>query len=170
MVEPERSSGAADKPEGGASKAARRAMVAALVGSGQVASQAQLGRLLAQAGCETTQSTLSRDLVELGAVKVRGPDGTPVYAILDETAAGPSDQARLARLCQELLLAGEASANLVVLRTPPGAAQYFASAIDRADLSQVLGCVAGDDTVLVVTRDPSGGAAVAERLLEYARR
>ncbi|MDR1078330.1 MAG: arginine repressor [Propionibacteriaceae bacterium] len=145
-------------------------MVAALVGSGQIANQTQLSRRLAQAGCEATQSTLSRDLVELGAVKVRSADGGPVYAILDEAAAGPSDRARLARLCQELLLAGEASANLVVLRTPPGAAQYFASAIDRADLSQVLGCVAGDDTVLVVTRDPGGGAALAERFLEYARR
>jgi transcriptional regulator of arginine metabolism len=145
-------------------------MVAALVSSGQVANQTQLRRRLAQAGCEATQPTLSRDLVELGAVKVRGPDGAAVYAILDETAAGPSDRARLVRLCQELLLAAEASANLVVLRTPPGAAQFFASAVDRADLSQVLGCVAGDDTVLAVTRDPLGGAEVAELFLEYARR
>ena len=61
-----------------------------------------------------------------------------------------------------------ASANLVVLRTPPGAAQFFASAVDKAELDSVLGTIAGDDTVLVMTRDPKGGDAVARRFLALA--
>jgi hypothetical protein len=77
-------------------------------------------------------------------------------------------QARLARLCGELLVSAEASANLVVLRTPPGAAQFFASAVDHADMSTVLGTIAGDDTVLVITRQPDGGAAVGARFLRFA--
>ena len=76
--------------------------------------------------------------------------------------------ARLARLCAELLVSAEASANLAVLRTPPGAAQFLASAIDRVGLADVLGTIAGDDTVLLVTRDPAGGAALAARFLQFA--
>ena len=72
---------------------------------------------------------------------------------------------RLARLCGELLLSAEASANLVVVRTPPGAAQFFASAIDRVGWDNVLGTIAGDDTVMMITRDPAGGAAMADTLL-----
>ena len=112
-----------------------------------------------------TQATLSRDLVELDAVKVRSASGALVYAVpaeggdrrparRRETAAATT---RLARLCGELLVSADASANLVVLRTPPGAAQFLASAFDKADLGDVLGTIAGDDTVLVIGRDPAGG-------------
>lgn len=88
------------------------------------------------------------------------------YAIPDDQAFGhPETQSRLGRLCQELLLRAEASGNLVVVRTPAGAAQYLASALDRVGWSEILGCVAGDDTVLLVTREPATGMAVAERLL-----
>jgi transcriptional regulator of arginine metabolism len=76
--------------------------------------------------------------------------------------------ARLARLCEELLVTAEASANLVVLRTPPGAAQFLASAVDHSVIPTLLGTIAGDDTVLVVTRDPDGGADVAARFLALA--
>jgi transcriptional regulator of arginine metabolism len=75
---------------------------------------------------------------------------------------------RLSRLCEELLVTAEASANLVVLHTPPGAAQFLASAIDHSVLTDVLGSIAGDDTVLVITRDPLGGEAVAARFLSLA--
>lgn len=77
--------------------------------------------------------------------------------------------ARLARVCAEVLVTAEASANLVVLRTPPGAAQFLASAIDSSYLPSVLGTIAGDDTILVVTREPLGGDAVAARFLDLAR-
>ena len=104
-----------------------------------------------------------------------GP-GTLVYAVPgeggDRSPQAGVDQGfldgRLARLCEELLVTAEASANLVVLRTPPGAAQFLASAIDSAVLPALLGTIAGDDTVLVVTRDPDGGRAVADRFLALA--
>jgi transcriptional regulator of arginine metabolism len=153
-----------------ATKVARQARICALISSRPVRSQSELGRLLAEEGVEVTQATLSRDLDEIGAVKVRrGPSGT-VYAVPDEPP-GPllrplADQndARMSRLAADLLVSVEASANLVVLRTPPGGAHLLASAIDRADLSDVLGTIAGDDTVLVIARDPAGGATLAERL------
>ena len=83
----------------------------------------------------------------------------------DESASGA-----LARVGPELLLSAEASANLVVLRTPAGAAQFLASAIDHAGWPSILGTVAGDDTVLVITREPAGGNEVAESLLRLAER
>ncbi len=150
----------------GPPKARRHARIVALLASRTVTSQADLRRLLAEEGFEVTQPTLSKDLVELRAVRIRQGDGAPAYAIPDEQVfEHPGADLRLARLCTELLISAEASANLVVARTPPGAAQYFALALDRAGWSSVLGCVAGDDTVLLVARDPAGGAAIAEQLM-----
>ena len=160
-----------------ATKAARRQKIVEILGRRAVHSQVQLADLLAEHGVGVTQGTLSRDLDELGAVKVRAPSGTGlVYAVPGEGGdrtprAAPGEDvldARLARVTEELLVAAEASANLVVLRTPPGAAQYFASAIDHADLPELLGTIAGDDTVLVISRDPTGGEAVAVRFLALA--
>ncbi|WP_029291151.1 arginine repressor [Cellulomonas sp. HZM] len=157
-------------------KAARHALIGALLTRGTVSSQQQLADLLAAEGVTVTQATLSRDLVELRAVKVRTPSGTLAYAVPaeGEVRATPGDAevlaARLARLCEELLLTAEASGNLVVLRTPPGAAQFLASAIDHSVLPAVLGTIAGDDTVLVIARDaaPGGGEALAARFLALA--
>jgi transcriptional regulator of arginine metabolism len=146
-----------------ASRTARHARIAELVQTRPVRSQAELVRLLAAAGLSVTQATLSRDLEELGAVKVRGSDGAPAtYAIPAEGEAPmrAAQQApeRLKRLLRELLTAADASGNLAVLRTPPGAAQFLASALDRSGLRQVVGTIAGDDTVLVVVRldEPTG--------------
>ena len=157
-------------------KAARHALIGALLARGAVASQQQLADLLVAEGVSVTQATLSRDLVELRAVKVRTPAGGLVYSVPPEgeVRSGPPDTemlaSRLARLCEELLLTAEASGNLVVLRTPPGAAQFFASAIDHSVLPSVLGTIAGDDTVLVIARDdrPEAGAALAARFLALA--
>ena len=139
-------------------------------------SQTELADLLAQSGVRVTQATLSRDLVELDAVKIRTQSGALVYAVPAEggdrrpTAPGESAAAghRLARLCDELLVSADASANLAVLRTPPGAAQFLASAFDRAELPDLLGTVAGDDTVLLISRDPAGGDDLARRFLALA--
>jgi transcriptional regulator of arginine metabolism len=126
------------------------------------------------AGFHVTQATLSRDLDELGAVKLRTADsGLPAYFVPEDgspLAARSADDPphRLTRLLGELLVSAESSANLVVLRTPPGASNFLASAIDRARLPEVLGTVAGDDTVLVITRAPDGGAGLAERLVLQA--
>ena len=158
-----------------ATKAARHHTIAELLRRHAVRSQVELAELLAADGVVVTQATLSRDLVELGAVKVRYHGGL-VYAVPGEGGdrtplAGISQEvldARLARLCEELLVSAEASANLVILRTPPGAAQFLASAIDASHLPPVLGTIAGDDTLVVVTREASGGAAVAHRFLDLA--
>ena len=157
-------------------KAARQARITELLEARPVASQTELGRLLADSGVLVTQATLSRDLVELDAVKVRSADGALVYAVPgeggDRSPSAPRESAasldRLARLCGELLVSAEASANLVVLRTPPGAAQFLASACDRAEIADVLGTIAGDDTVLLIGRDPTGGEALARRFLDMA--
>lgn len=163
------------------SKAARHALVTALLGRQQVRSQVELAELLAAEGVSVTQATLSRDLVELQAVKVRAPSGALVYVVPAEGGARTTQPAettevlaaRLARLCEELVVTAEASGPIVVLRTPPGAAQFLASAIDHSVLPGVLGTIAGDDTVLVIAREgedgPSNaGQALAARFLALA--
>ncbi|WP_435769132.1 arginine repressor [Nocardioides sp. SYSU DS0651] len=158
-------------------KSARHALIIDLLENGEVRSQHELADLLGRRGVHVTQATLSRDLVELDAVKVRGPSGVLVYAVPAEggnrtPVAGESAAAqhRLSKLCSELLVSAEASANLVILRTPPGAAQFLASAIDKAELADLLGCIAGDDTVLVIGRDPAGGDALAHKFAALAER
>jgi transcriptional regulator of arginine metabolism len=191
-------------------KTARHARIAAILAREQVHSQEELADLLERyASVHVTQATLSRDLDELGVVRLRATGGALVYALpeepggpgsrpggavgptetLDQEAGGPGYRddpghpsgssghareqtraARLARYLGELLTSAEASANLVVLRTPAGAAQFLASVIDHAALASVLGTVAGDDTVLIITRDPLGGDALAADLLRLAER
>jgi transcriptional regulator of arginine metabolism len=175
-------------------KASRQAWVAATLANRPVRSQEELARLLAERGMPVTQATLSRDLEELGAVRVRGADGSLVYA-LPEEPGGPGSRpggvgpggagglaapaagtepdpgrSRLSRTAAELLISAEASANMVVLRTPAGAAQFLASVLDHAAWPSILGTVAGDDTVLVISRDPTGGDALAAQLLALAER
>jgi transcriptional regulator of arginine metabolism len=157
-------------------KSARHQRIIELVTHHEVRSQTELADLLATEGVRVTQATLSRDLVELDALKVRSASGTLVYAVPgeggDRRLAAPSETVaaigRLSRLCGELLVSADASANLVVLRTPPGAAQFLASAFDKAELPDILGTIAGDDTVLVIGRDPSGGEGLARRFLALA--
>ncbi len=237
-----------------ATKAARQARIVAILSREHVHSQEQLAGLLRQhAGVHVTQATLSRDLDELGVVRLRAQDGALVYAlpgdpsshpgtafeyserpraesgpsvppvngqpVSGQVGAGPRAQAaasgrtgtadpagaqspvaqpqvsqaappqpgqdnspgppggqaggassRLVRYLKELLTSAESSANLVVLRTPAGAAQFLASAIDHAAWPAILGTVAGDDTVLVIARDPAGGDALAAEFLGLAER
>ena len=143
---------------------ARRARVVALVQSGAVHSQSDLVTLLKKSGVEVTQATASRDLEEIGALRGRGPKGAIVYQL-------PSDEniGRLITVPSELILSVESSANMAVVRTPPGGAQLLASALDFASssggLPSVIGTIAGDDTVLVISRKGDGGAALAKELL-----
>ncbi|MEU7895017.1 arginine repressor [Nonomuraea sp. NPDC049152] len=160
-------------------KVARQAKITDLLQRQAVRSQPELAKLLAESGLEVTQATLSRDLDELGALKLRAEDGSLVYALpgegggripLARLGTGESPAARLNRIAEELLVSADASANLVIVRTPPGAAQFLASAIDHADWESILGTVAGDDTILVISRDPQGGQSVADSLLNIANR
>ncbi|MCT2294287.1 arginine repressor [Janibacter hoylei] len=154
----------------------RHSRITELLREHAVRSQPELLALLADDGIEVTQATLSRDLLELRAEKVRvGRD--LVYAIPgeggDRTPRAAVDPAeyddRLRRLCEELLVTARASAQLVVVRTPPGAANYLASAIDHARLTGVLGTIAGDDTIMIITGGPDEGAAVTAQLLGLAQ-
>lgn len=149
------------------SRGSRQARILAIVQDREVASQSELAELLAGEGITVSQGTLSKDLLEIGAVRIRGSRGNLVYAApgMATSADASAMAAKLARLCQEVLVGADASANLAVLRTPPGAAQYFASAIDQARWNEIMGTIAGDDTVLVITRDPNGGEDVAARFL-----
>jgi transcriptional regulator of arginine metabolism len=212
-------------------KVARHARITSILArrAVPVRSQEELAERLAEIGFKVTQATLSRDLEEIGAVRLRGPDGVLVYALPSDAGPGPGElgrpgempggvgvvdipvatmpgpngppgpnglpgsnglpgpkgpagvtglaaalavepSARLARVAAELLVTAEASGNLVVLRTPAGAAQLLASAIDHAGWPAVLGTVGGDDTVLVIARDPAGGEGLAQALVRLAER
>jgi transcriptional regulator of arginine metabolism len=149
-------------------KPQRQHRVAQLLESYAVTSQAQLVDLLGDEGIVATQATVSRDLDELGAVKVRVPGGETVYAIpeLPHERVVPEDHLR--RVLGEWVVQVASSANLVVLRTPPGSAHVVASALDRASLDAIVGTVAGDDTILVVASERVGGAKVAKQLSALA--
>ena len=186
-------------------KTARQARIADILAREKVHSQEQLAALLRHfTGLNVAQATLSRDLDELGVVRLRAADGSLFYSLPGEPggpgsrpgagappgatapdpgqdpgplglepaplAEGPGSQSRLGRFLSELLTSAEASANLVVLRTPAGAAQFLASVIDHAAWQSILGTVAGDDTVLVIARDPAGGDALAKEFLRLAER
>lgn len=148
----------------------RQAKIAALVASAPVRSQAHLLELLRAEGIDITQATLSRDLDALGAHKAADESGEVRYVISDDGTGGRLTHGmnKMAKTLVELSANIDYSANIVVIRTPPGGAAYLASAIDRSGHSQILGTVAGDDTVLVVSRDPAGGQALAQEFRELA--
>lgn len=149
-------------------KAQRQHRIQQLLEKHQVTSQPQLVELLATDGVDATQATVSRDLEEMGAVKVRLPGGDTVYAVPELPMNRPAPEDHLRRTLGEWVVDVAPSANLVVLRTPPGCAHVVASALDRASLPDILGTVAGDDTILVVCDDGPGGRTVAARLAALA--
>ena len=148
-------------------KTARQHRIARLLETGQVTNQAQLVELLAADGVAVNQATVSRDLDELGAIKVRVPGGETAYAIpaLPTQQVAPEDHLR--RVLSDWVVEIDRSGDLVVLRTPPGSAHVVASAIDRSGLEQIVGTVAGDDTLLIVARQRNG-TRVAARLAALA--
>ena len=164
-------------------KAARHALITRILAKERIRSQAELREALAARGMSTTQATLSRDLVELRATKIRSAGGAQVYAIPEAGAPGQihvgsaplpggslteHTTTRLARWCADLLVTAEWSGSQLVLRTPAGAAQMLAGAVDDAMLPGVLGCIAGDDTVLVVARSEDVASGLAAHLLSLA--
>lgn len=155
-----------------ATKAARHGMILEILATQPISSQEQLRQELAAQGIETAQATLSRDLLEMQATKVRTTQGTLVYSVPDIdgslTHEPEASSARLVRWCQDLLIAGDIAKNFVVLRTPVGAANLLASAIDSARLSGVLGTIAGDDTILMICRTDEVAEETYAHLLELA--
>jgi transcriptional regulator of arginine metabolism len=153
-------------------RAGRQARIVELLSAHAVRSQTELAGLLAAEGIDTTQATLSRDLDELGAVKLRAADGgAGVYVVPEDGSPvrgviGGTD--RLSKLLGDLLVSTDASGNIAVLRTPPGAAHYLASALDRAALPDIVGTIAGDDTIVVIAREPLTGAALAAKIEQLA--
>jgi transcriptional regulator of arginine metabolism len=143
------------------SAAARRAKVIALIESGVIHSQSDLVKELKKSGYKVTQATASRDLEEIGAV--RGSHGYQLASSSDDS---------LARVLttEKLILSIEASGNLAVVRTPPGGAQLLASNLDHAGIKSIIGTIAGDDTVLVVSRKSNGGAELAKELLALGKK
>ncbi|MFZ2227113.1 MAG: arginine repressor [Candidatus Nanopelagicaceae bacterium] len=151
------------------SASARRAKVISFVQAGLVHSQSDLVRLLEKSGFEVTQATASRDLVDIGALRSRDRDGNAVYRLqIDESQS----RSRVISLPWELILSVESSGNLAVVRTPPGGAQLLACALDVALahglLNSFIGTIAGDDTVLLVSKKSAGGAALAKELQKMA--
>lgn len=143
----------------------RRALIAKFIKQGGVESQSHLVKLLAREGVKVTQATASRDLEDLGAVRIRDAGGEFQYAISDDATSKPASAANL-------ILSVTASGNLAVVRTPPGGAQLLASAIDRnslnGSLKTAIGTIAGDDTVLVVSKTANGGAELAKSISVFA--
>jgi transcriptional regulator of arginine metabolism len=143
-------------------KVQRQQTIARLIGEHEVTSQPQLIDLLADDGIEATQATVSRDLDDIGAIKVRVPSGNSVYAIPEfaPDRLAPADQLR--RVMGEWVADVACSGNIVILRTPPGCAHVVASALDRSRIEGLLGTVAGDDTLMCVSADSDGNALATD--------
>lgn len=146
----------------------RQHRVARILEQHAVTSQSQVVELLAAEGVVVTQATVSRDLEELGAVKARVPGGEMVYVIPEQPKDRPAPEEHLKRVMGDWVVEVAHSGNLVVLRTPPGSAHVVGSAVDRAGLPDILGTIAGDDTVLVVATERVGGLTIARRLGDLA--
>lgn len=138
------------------SKAQRQHRIRSLLTEEAVTSQARLTELLASVDVHATQATVSRDLDELGAVKVRVPGGATVYAIPELPSEQVAPEDHLRRVLGDWLVDVERSGDLVLLRTPPGSAHVVASALDRSSLEDMLGTVAGDDTLLAIATEGNG--------------
>lgn len=147
------------------SVSARRAKAILLIQSGVIHSQTDLVQELKKSGYRVTQTTASRDLEEIGAVRGRNAHGDTVYQIRESSDDALS---RVNPLPSKLILSVDHSANLAVIHTPPGAAQFLASSLDHANLTGVIGTLAGDDTIILVSKKATGGAQLAKELLVFA--
>jgi transcriptional regulator of arginine metabolism len=148
-----------------ARKQHRQQTLLRLVGEKRLATQQDVVRALRSAGFSATQATVSRDIVEIGLVKVPR-DGAHIYA---PPAAVPASGGldRLRRFCEEYPVQGAVAGNLVILKTPPGTANALAIALDTSGFSDVIGTIAGDDTVFVAAHNPARARGINKRLSEY---
>ncbi len=149
-------------------KAQRQQALIRIIENAEVSSQTQLQKLLAKEGIKATQVTVSRDLEEVGAIKVRSSSGDTVYAIASFEPARRATNDQLRRVMSEWVAEVSHSGQMVVLRTPPGCAHVVASALDRAAPNGLLGTVAGDDTIICVATEGVGGKKLATELRSLA--
>ena len=147
-------------------KRLRQQAILRVIARDRIATQTQLATALRRASFDATQATISRDILELGLVKIRGADGEHHYAS-PRTENGSVGPERLRRFCQDYTVDGAIAAGLVVLRSSPGTAPALAAAIDGCALEGVVGTLAGDDTVFVATPSENGSRRVLRRLREY---
>jgi transcriptional regulator of arginine metabolism len=143
----------------------RQGAILRLVGARQLSTQSDVVRALKDEGLDAVQATVSRDIAQLGLVKVRGEGGRLVYAL-----PGAADLDRLSELTSALrrwTTALEPTGNLVVLKTPPGHANALALAFDEAALPEIAGCIAGDDTIFLAARDGLTGSDLAQQLRHH---
>ena len=149
------------------SNTARQALVASLIKAGGVESQSHLIKLLSKEGVKVTQATISRDLEELRAVRVKNVSGVMQYKL-------PENATFLSSSPKNLILSVQASGNMAVVKTPAGGAQLLASAIDRnqldGSLKNVIGTIAGDDTVLIISKSSTGGANISKEISAYSKK
>jgi transcriptional regulator of arginine metabolism len=143
-------------------KIARQQKIKEIIAKIRITSQQQLLQELSRNSLNITQATLSRDLDEIGIVKELN-DGEVCYQLPDTTT-----DPEIKNIAAGLITGIDHSANIVVVRTPPGGAQFFASSVDKSQIDEIIGTIAGDDTVLIVTKSPNGSAAVADQLLKLA--
>ena len=155
-----------------ASRAARLSAIEQALLTHIITSQAQLSSVLASAGIEVTQATLSRDLDEMNAFKRRMPDGTMAYAVgyadEEDRPLGGKVEQQMSRALNGLVTSVATARNLIVVHTPSGAAQYVASVLDKQSIEGVLGTIAGDDTVMMICSDDESAGQRADWLLTLA--
>jgi transcriptional regulator of arginine metabolism len=148
---------------GGATKSRRQQAILALVGRERLGSQEEIRVRLASLGLEATQSTISRDIEDLGLARIHDTDGTR-YVVPGRSGVTPSATLLRHALAEFALSFARGAGEILVIRTPPGAANALGEALDRSNLSDVAGTIAGDDTILVVPREGSTARSV-ERIL-----
>lgn len=142
-------------------KQRRQRAIANLIRGGALSSQEELADRLSQLGFAVTQATISRDLDQIGAVKVRR-GGQLSYALQDQPQGIASS--RLAALLRDFVLSIDAASNLLVIKTPPGSAHLIGVALDQSDLTEIVGTICGDDTVFAACRSASEADAMAAKL------
>lgn len=146
----------------------RQYRIGKILQSQPVTSQSHLVEVLSEEGIVATQATVSRDLDELGAIKVRSFGGQSVYAIPELPKDQSSTEEHLRRVLSDWVVEISSSSVFVILRTPPGCAHVVASALDRSRFDGLLGTVAGDDTVLALASEKPGGKVLAEAIAQLA--
>lgn len=148
-------------------KARRQRAIAELIRTRSIGSQEELAEMLAASGHPVAQATISRDLEEIGAVKIRRQGGIG-YSMPDEINASRWAGSRLRKILHEWVRSIEPAGNLIVIKTPPGSAHLVGAALDQAELPDLVGTVSGDDTLFLAIRDASKGASFAAKLKDLA--